>query len=318
MAIFGLISGDKSEPWHCNKLKCRYEQRNFIASNESQVEYRNFQSEEKIPFHYNHVNHNSNRYCLHLVSSDELDKTDFDKMSDCTIIDLSGNRIKSIERSFFVNLPLLEWIDLSNNELTHLPENVFDDLISLRKLSIKCNLLEFLPNDLLRFNIHLEAVDFSHNKLKIISSSIFDHSVKLRKASFVGNVCITVSYPRIKLGDLKSEIAEKCSEMELLLTVIKLLKLKQAMRYLNDSNFTVIDRSSTILPTIQEDLIANSSDADFDLTTPKAEDKFDDLMTGLFWLIIPIILILFLILITIVFAVYNKYFKYSIRYPRSQ
>lgn len=320
--VFGFLSCIKSETRHCEKIKCRYDQINTSALDEFSISSENIEDAQPYGNHYDEKKIQMSYYCNFYISSQTLNQMDFEKMFDCSAIDLSENRIDYVERKFFESVQLIEVLNLNNNNIIFLPENIFDDLLYLKKLMMKQNFLKCLNHDLFNFNVRLEYVDFSHNKLKVISPTLFDFTTNLKKASFDDNLCISSSYPQVQLDVLIAQVAEQCSEMKLLLHIINLLKFKRLIlrHEINSSKAAENVTMTTILPTTQNGQL-NLNNITSSLTTPrteKAESEIDTIMIGLFWLIIPIILILFLILILISFAIYNKYFKYSLNYPRNR
>jgi Ca2+/Na+ antiporter len=101
-------------------------------------------------------------------------------------------------------------------------------------------------------------------------------------------------------------------------TQIKNSTAMQKVQTLSGNQTNMIKESSAINDTTANETIStklNKTTA----TTPKhneTQTDLDVLIVSLFWLIVPIILILFAILAMISWAIYNKYFKYSLNHPR--
>ncbi|VVC86827.1 unnamed protein product [Leptidea sinapis] len=61
-------------------------------------------------------------------------QSDFQKLKDLKILQLSENQIHTIERDAFLELNSLERLKLSNNRLSHLPDGLFVRLRHLQRL----------------------------------------------------------------------------------------------------------------------------------------------------------------------------------------
>lgn len=290
----------------CEKIKCKYIQR------APEIEHRLNPGHEGNHSTRQHAtkarsklrSERRNNLCVNYISStSSIDKSDMEKMFDCDIIDLRGNEINKIESDLFEDNQQLESLNLSWNQLSSLPESVFHNLVNLRKLSLKGNLLEVLDADLLIFNTKLEHLDVSQNKLTKISPSIFDGLTNLKSVSFRGNLCIDSAFPQKSLEEIKLEITTRCGEKNLITFIISLLKISSHM--MNES----FHRNGNLSSETKEAT---------NLTFPAATDEangLENLFVRLFWLILPIIVLLFVILAMISVAVYNKYFVYSVRVP---
>ena len=251
-------------------------------------------------------------------------------MIDCTIIDLSGNEIENIERSFFDNHLKLESLNLDNNRLISLPENVFSGLMNLRKLSVKNNFLEIISCSLFRFNLKLEHIDFSNNKLTRISPNVLNNLNELTFASFEENFCINSTFPQEPLEELKAKISTSCGGKDLLTFIISLMKLSSHLK----NGKLGLQEVAKFTGNIEVNQTRRNLTMQIDLTTKINDSKtasigspvitkatrdssdLDILIVSLFWLIIPIILILLAILAAIFFAIYKKYFVYSLNASR--
>jgi Leucine rich repeat len=331
--IFIFSSFSLSLPQVCNKINCRYIQSNsnFYLNSDFINESNNFLPQQKSA--KVSATKQKTKICVSFFSSNDIDRRDFEKMLDCSSIDLSGNEIKRVESNFFASLYRLESLNLDNNQLRVLPDNVFDELENLRKISVKNNFLESLDGDLFKFNFNLESVDFSNNKLSRISPQILDYSKQLKFASFLGNFCVDLTFPEVKLEELKAHITAMCSERNLITFIVSLMNLSQQFK-----NSAVMQKNQTLsgneTKVIEENLTTKNNQNESTTvetisiklnrtnqiaTKPKLKETptdLDILIFSLFWLIVPIILILFAILTMISYAIYNKYFKYSLNYPR--
>lgn len=311
----------------CDRIHCRYTQNSAnIRPAADNMNNFHFQQNHEIQQITKFSSPKSiSGFCMTFLSSNGIESSDFAKMHDCNSIDLSGNGIDEVEIKFFVDLRRLESLNFDENRLRSLPEKVFDNLESLRKISMRSNFLESLDGDLFKFNFKLESVDFSDNKISRISPNIFNNLKSLKFASVRGNFCINSAFPVTTLEKLKTQISTMCSERNIIAFIVSLVKIKAQIRNVTSTqnnqtlseNQTIvtenISTTATTTKTTSTRLIVSNQ------TTPKIQEPptdLDVLLISLFWLIVPIILILFAILAAIAFAIYNKYFKYSVEYSR--
>lgn len=272
------------------------------------------------------------KYYLIYFSSTEIGKEGMKLLVNCAIIDLSGNGIEKLEKSFFEDHLQLESLYLHDNRLTALPSNIFDGLVNLENLSMRNNCLEQLNGDLFNYNTKLKRIDFSYNCLNFISPSIFDTVIKVRMASFIGNECINLAYPEVTLPALINEIANRCRRKEyawpwFIFRVYTLNVTDQTRNYpvqtatigstINPaSETTTADQPENSSPSTDptEDILNSTL---FVSTTANNSRDSDNLIAGLFWLIIPIILILGAILAALMYVIYKKYFVFSVGAQRA-
>jgi Leucine-rich repeat (LRR) protein len=91
-----------------------------------------------------------------------------------TYLDLSGNRIKSVDNSVFRKHGMLETLNLSGNMLQSLGSSVFKDCTNLRYLSLSENSLSEI-NKALFFGLeYLKYLDLSNNKIEKLNPRVFD------------------------------------------------------------------------------------------------------------------------------------------------
>lgn len=265
--------------------------------------------------------------CVSFVTyTSEVDQHVFNKMTECAVIDLRRNGIKIIEKTYFVLLIHLDTLNLDENSIQSLPNNVFDDLKSLRKISMRKNLLESLEADLFKFNDQLEFVDFSFNKISRISPQTFsDYPISL--VSLRGNLCIDSAYSEAEWENLKADIKTLCSHQSIIQFSVNLMKISRITKNLTIRHESVVEssiESSTIVVNVtkgfaKDEKILNKTseitqEAPTATTCATTPADLDVLIVSLFWLIVPIILILLGILMIISIAIYKKYVKYSVRH----
>jgi hypothetical protein len=318
---------------NCEQVRCIYRQKSedvesFLQQNQNSLTHRD--SIDKIK--------SKEFFCITYITSASIKREDFDKMLDCTEIDLNGNSIESLERAFFIDLYQLISLDLSNNVLTSLPKNIFDDLTNLETLLIRNNLLQHLiDDDIFKYNEYLSEIDLSNNQIYQISPHIFKNLNHLKLVKFHGNLCINFDFSVPHLQDLNEKIVSQCSDRNIITFLTLLMKLSSELRRheKNESHAkrqhilpnssvatttesqTNLTSTSTITPTIfSSSVFPTASNLSENKTMKSDISKYDIILERLFWFMIPVILLLFAILAMILFAIYKKYFKYSINYPR--
>lgn len=256
------------------------------------------------------------------LSHQVFKRSDMKKMMDCSSLDLSHNAIESLKGNIFKHNENLESLNLDNNQLKTLPEKIFDGLVMLENISIKWNLLELLPEDLFKFNKKLKSVDLSHNKLSRIPPETLNDLPRLSFASFNDNICVDSTFPEECLEDLNFKIAARCGETNLktfVASLVQILLHHQDGRFHASSNDSehvtkVGIKSSTWKATVEQE--ATESVTTEATNSSSASEDLETLIVSLFWLIIPITLILFVILAMIFYVIYNKYLVYYFRAER--
>lgn len=304
----------------CDKTHCRYNQENAHVGLNSDIDNSFEPSQYFIYSHKTTKSSSSKNICLGYISSTSINRSDMEKMKDCTSIDMSKNQIESIEECLFEGLKELESLNLNHNELKSLPEGVFNDLVDLMRISIESNSLEVLSEDLFKFNMKLVHIGLSNNKLRIIPPTMLDNLNNLRSVTFYENACIESSFPsEVTLDELKSQIMTRCSDRSnifMLITKFREIFVQIANGIVSLNETLKVNGTSKINETYDESL-NRSSTKQTEITTGTPidvlkESEMEILIVSLFWLIVPIILILCGILAAIFYAIYNKYFIYSL------
>ncbi|XP_018569441.1 toll-like receptor 3 [Anoplophora glabripennis] len=86
--------------------------------------------------------------------------------NDLEILDLSHNKIRSINDEFFLNIYNLRELDLSHNQITSLgDDSIFQNLNNLEKLDLSFNELKTLPNLVFMKLSKLRSLDLGYNYL---------------------------------------------------------------------------------------------------------------------------------------------------------
>lgn len=116
-----------------------------------------------------------------------------DRLPTCTIptklkhLNLSDNRITSIDIDAFQNTPNLEAINMQFNQITMLAENgAFRGLTKLKHLTLYHNKLTILKHEMFSAAPNLESIDVACNDIETIEDGTFDLP-KLKEILMSGN-----------------------------------------------------------------------------------------------------------------------------------
>lgn len=244
-----------------------------------------------------------------------LNYEDLHRMIDCTSIDFSGNEIEQISIVFSEEFQHLEVINFDKNKIKEFPTLLLWEVEGLRIFSAAYNQIEKLQSTFFVGNPHLEEVNFEHNLLKIIPSDIFASNKNLQVVKFYDNLCINSDYFNGDFDEFYFHIRIHCDGNENLLRYI--LKFKEYTEKLAN-NVTKINQSldnniTVTLRNVNSSIsISNSSNVYNETET----SDLDILVTSLFWMIIPIIIILSGILMMISYVIYKKFVVYSVSAER--
>jgi hypothetical protein len=266
-----------------------------ISHQNYQADLKNHQKIQKIQKSHQMNQKTSQKFCETFISPTTLNDQDLTKLTNCNEIDFTSNDLKTISIHFPATFLSLEVITLDNNSLTILPPNLLVHLTNLRNFSAKHNQITAIDELFFTANDHLTHVDLSHNHLKSIPTRIFINNHRLLFASFHFNACINHTYPTTTMEHLIGLFAVNCGDDRSFFTFItKLVQLSSKLRAIvnefeNETSGVGDDEVAVVVPT-----------------------DLDVLFTGLFWLLVPIILILLGICVMIFYVIYNKFVVYGV------
>jgi len=101
---------------------------------------------------------------------------------------LQGNMVTKLERNLFSSVKKLRHLDLSNNKLQSLDRQDLQELTSLEVLKISNNQLTTLPKSIFSRNAKLYHLDLSSNKLEDIDTYLFKSTRFLKDLNVSGNL----------------------------------------------------------------------------------------------------------------------------------
>ena len=95
--------------------------------------------------------------------------------SNCTMVDLSRNRITRLASGVFRNLTLCTEMDLEHNQISVIDDNAFQGLSSLHTLFLSQNNLSAIPTNVELFSglINLQSLHLGWNKVSALSADQF-------------------------------------------------------------------------------------------------------------------------------------------------
>nr|XP_033775687.1 leucine-rich repeat and immunoglobulin-like domain-containing nogo receptor-interacting protein 2 [Geotrypetes seraphini]XP_033775695.1 leucine-rich repeat and immunoglobulin-like domain-containing nogo receptor-interacting protein 2 [Geotrypetes seraphini]XP_033775704.1 leucine-rich repeat and immunoglobulin-like domain-containing nogo receptor-interacting protein 2 [Geotrypetes seraphini]XP_033775712.1 leucine-rich repeat and immunoglobulin-like domain-containing nogo receptor-interacting p len=128
------------------------------------------------------------------------------------ILDLSKNRLKSINPEDFTSYPLLEEIDVSDNIISNVEPGSFNNLFNLRSLRLKGNRLKLLPLGVFTGLSNLTKLDISENKIVILLDYMFQDLHNLKSLEVGDNEVVYISHRAFSgLLSLEQLTLEKCN-----------------------------------------------------------------------------------------------------------
>ena len=88
------------------------------------------------------------------------------------LLDISGNRLTTIDPGFFNRFERLTRVDLAHNELLSVNLNIFARLSQLRSLDLYCNKIEEVTGDEQFTSMELQTVNLNSNQLKYVNPKV--------------------------------------------------------------------------------------------------------------------------------------------------
>lgn len=120
----------------------------------------------------------------------QVQKNDFERIEDLTVIEINRNPLKSVPENLFKNQFKVIILSMRECQLKELPTLLFQDLTELKILWIGSNEIEDLNVNLFANNLKLEEVLINNNKIKIIGGDLFKSLIHLKRLDLNNNVCI--------------------------------------------------------------------------------------------------------------------------------
>lgn len=110
------------------------------------------------------------------------------EFNNLTILDISSNSIRYLERRSFMGLSKLETLSLWNNNIENIDYGVFIPIVNLKTLDLSHNKLRFIPSAI-KSLIHLQELDSSYNNISDVHNFEFiTYMPNLTTLKLQGNV----------------------------------------------------------------------------------------------------------------------------------
>lgn len=113
--------------------------------------------------------------------------------NDLPALDLSANRITSIDPETFKNMPNFEWLDLSGNQISSIQADNFINLGNITSLSLNYNILTVLSADVFSKTPLLEALFLQNNQLQSLALGTFSDLRRLEIVNVSNNRLATLT-----------------------------------------------------------------------------------------------------------------------------
>ncbi|MGH0138533.1 UNVERIFIED_CONTAM: hypothetical protein FKN15_046427 [Acipenser sinensis] len=128
------------------------------------------------------------------------------------ILDLSKNKLKSVNPDEFAAFPLLEELDLSDNIIANIEPGSFNTLFNLRSLRLKSNRIKLIPLGVFTGLSNLTELDISENKIVILLDYMFQDLHNLKSLEVGDNDLVYISHRAFSgLLSLEQLTLEKCN-----------------------------------------------------------------------------------------------------------
>uniref|UniRef100_A0A8C5LH90 Leucine rich repeat and Ig domain containing 2 n=2 Tax=Leptobrachium TaxID=161697 RepID=A0A8C5LH90_9ANUR len=128
------------------------------------------------------------------------------------ILDLSKNKLKSVNPEDFLSYPLLEEIDLSDNIISNVEPGAFNSLFNLRSLRLKGNRLKLVSLGVFTGLTNLTKLDISENKIVILLDYMFQDLHNLKSLEVGDNELVYITHRAFSgLLSLEQLTLEKCN-----------------------------------------------------------------------------------------------------------
>ncbi|CAL9696609.1 unnamed protein product [Knipowitschia caucasica] len=128
------------------------------------------------------------------------------------LLDLSKNRIRTINPDEFANFNNLEQLELSENTISTIEPGAFNNLYGLRTLGLRSNKLKLIQLGVFTGLSNLTQLDISENKIVILLDYMFQDLYNLRSLEVGDNDLVFISHRAFHgLSSLEHLSLEKCN-----------------------------------------------------------------------------------------------------------
>ncbi|KAK1788791.1 hypothetical protein P4O66_002601 [Electrophorus voltai] len=132
--------------------------------------------------------------------------------SETRMLDLSKNRIKTINPEEFSAFPNLEELELNENTISTIEPGAFNNLYGLRTLGLRSNKLKLIQLGVFTGLSNLTRLDISENKIVILLDYMFQDLYNLHSLEVGDNDLVFISHRAFHgLNSLEHLTLEKCN-----------------------------------------------------------------------------------------------------------
>jgi len=179
------------------------------------------------------------------------------------ILDLRGNEIKFIPKSYFDRFPELEKLYINYNELERIESGSFDSLSKLTFLDMHENNIKTIPAGLFKNNRKLETLKMHENKLESLPTGLFDGLYKLETLKLGGNEdelkcdCSLVAQTFLKCSDHSSNTCTFSSKADVITEIPATFKCPAECECYRQNGYFVASCNNRDLTEIPNDIPRN-------------------------------------------------------------
>ncbi|XP_061101848.1 leucine-rich repeat and immunoglobulin-like domain-containing nogo receptor-interacting protein 2b [Conger conger] len=128
------------------------------------------------------------------------------------VLDLSKNKLRSVNPDNFSSFPQLEELDLSDNIIGSVEPGAFNALVNMHSLSLKSNRIKLIPLGVFTGLANLTILDISDNKIVILLDYMFQDLHNLKVLEVGDNDLVYISHRAFSgLLGLESLTLERCN-----------------------------------------------------------------------------------------------------------
>lgn len=128
------------------------------------------------------------------------------------VLDLSKNKLRSVNPDNFSSYPQLEELDLSGNLIGQVEPGAFNALVNMHSLSLKSNRIYLIPMGVFSGLSNLTLLDISDNKIVILLDYMFQDLRNLKSLEVGDNDLVYISHRAFSgLVSLETLTLERCN-----------------------------------------------------------------------------------------------------------
>lgn len=142
----------------------------------------------------------------------QLEPRSLDALTNFTKIDLSRNQLKEVRKDVFSGLNIIT-LDLSSNRITSVDSEAFDNMTNLRYLNLNNNLLELWDPDWFKNSTNLHEVTIKRNRLVQLPSNAFKNIVWIHNYDVFVVVKTTIDLQYNQISELAPDVFGGATEI---------------------------------------------------------------------------------------------------------